>query len=55
MPWYLAGHLFSIPCFYLIFNPPSFAVSVDANNQPVANVMYFMVVPSLMNIGQGAI
>ena len=55
MPWYLFGHLFTVPCFYLIFNPPSIAVYTDNAGKIVANVMYFMVVPSMMNIGQGAI
>jgi GPH family glycoside/pentoside/hexuronide:cation symporter len=50
MPWYLFGHLCAIPSFYMIFNPPEMAIGPDDAN-PVPWVMYFLVVPSIMNIG----
>jgi len=54
MPWYLVGHVLILPCFYLIFNPPDIAIGDDYSN-PVPNLMYFLLVPSLMNIGQGSV
>jgi len=60
MPWYLIGHFLTLPCFYLIFNPPEFAVGAPADDaasglNPIPNLWFFLIVPSLMNIGQGAI
>jgi len=54
MPWYLFGHIAAIPCFYMIFNPPEIAIGPDTSN-PLPNLLYFLIVPSLMNVGQGAI
>lgn len=52
-PWYLFGHLTAIPCFYAIFNPPNFAIGDDPL-KPQGVLTFFLIVPSLMNIGQGA-
>jgi len=60
MPWYLIGHFLTLPCFYLVFNPPDFAVGLPPDDAPegtlpTPNLWYFLLVPGLMNIGQGAI
>jgi len=56
MPWYLFGHLCTLPCFYLVFNPPAQALDDGSNpTHPTPSLLYFMVVPSIMNIGQGAV
>ena len=54
MPWYIIGNILVLPCFYLFFNPPDSAIGPDIDN-PEPNFYYFMIVPSLMLIGQGAI
>lgn len=54
MPWYIMGNILVLPCFYLFFNPPDSAVGPDIDN-PVPVFTFFMIVPSLMLIGQGAI
>ena len=50
MPWYLFGHLCALPCFFFIFNPPDWALGENLNS-PVGWTTYFLVVPSIMNIG----
>lgn len=50
MPWYLIGHVFIIPCFYMIFNPPDLAIG-DNESNPKPNLFYFLLVPGIMNIG----
>ena len=49
MPWYIVGHLCTLPCFYMVFNPPDSVV--DSKH----SLIYFLIVPSIMNIGQGSV
>ena len=53
MPWYFFGNLVTLPCFYLLFNPPDWAIGSE--NTPDPSVWFFLIVPGIMNIGQGAI
>lgn len=48
MPWYIFGNILVLPCFFLIFNPPKSMLEGP-------NVSYFIAVPGIMNIGQGAV
>jgi Na+/melibiose symporter-like transporter len=54
MPWYIMGNILVLPCFYMFFNPPDSVIGPD-NDNPEPKFMYFMIVPSFMLIGQGAI
>jgi hypothetical protein len=52
MPVYYVSIILMLPCFYLIFNPPTFVIGKDPLN-PVPYIPFFFIIPSLMNIGQG--
>jgi len=40
---------------YLIFNPPQFALGAnDPGSKPEPALWYFMLIPSILLIGQGA-
>lgn len=54
MPWYLFGHICTLPAFYLVFNPPLSAIGYS-RDEPRGLLSYFILVPGIMNIGQGAI
>ena len=54
MPWYIIGNILVLPCFYLIFNPPDSVIGSN-NDDPQPVFSFFIILPSLMNIGQGAI
>lgn len=53
MPWYIIGNILVLPSFYLIFNPPDSAIGSVTNPEP--SFSYFVILPSIMMIGQGAI
>ena len=52
MPVYFISIFLIFPCFYLTFNPPTFAIGKDPLN-PVPYIPFFFIIPTLMNIGQG--
>ena len=50
MPWYIIGNILVIPCFFMIFNPPDYVVyDTEGNSDPM--FLYFIILPSLMNVG----
>ena len=50
IPVYALGSLCVLPFFFMVFNPPEFAIGKDENN-PKPWVPYFFIMPTIMNIG----
>ena len=53
MPWYILGNIILFPMAYLLFNPPAIAIGEDEDH-PNPKLWYFILIPSVLNIGQGS-
>lgn len=54
IPIYVFGHFMALTAFYFLFNPPDFAIGTNISD-PKPNVYYFLILPALMQMGQGGI